>query len=83
MKNKKSGFGFFISVVLAIAAISMIALKLYRRVLQKKQETIDDADESDDLIEATAEETPADAEEAVAQEVSTEESKPTAAEEQA
>lgn len=78
MKNKKSRLGALISVVLAIAAISMIVLKLYRKMLQKKQKALEDADEFDDLIETTAEETPADAEE-----VPLEESEPTAAEEQA
>ena len=73
MKKKKSSIGILISVVLAIAAISMIALKLYRKLCLKKQEAIDDADETDDLIE-----TPTNAEE-----VPTEEPEPTAAEEQA
>ena len=73
MKNKKSSIGILISVVLAIAAISMIALKLYRKLSKKKAEAIDDADETDDLIETPAE----------AEEVPTEETEPTAAEEQA
>ena len=78
MKNKKSRLGALISVVLAIAAISMIVLKLYRKMLQKKQKALEDADEFDDLIETTAEETSAEAEG-----VPPEESEPTAAEEQA
>ena len=73
MKNKKSRIGVLISVVLAIAAISMIALKLYRKLFQKKAEAIDDADETDDLIETPAE----------AEEIPTEETEATAAEEQA
>lgn len=85
MKNKKSRIAVFISIALAIAALALVAVKLYRKFFKKKEEALDEADDSADLIEAEADENaPAEeeifAEDAVDATVSAEEPDPTATE---
>ena len=84
MKNKKSRIAVFISIALAIAALALVAVKLYRKFFKKKEEALDEADDSADLIEAEAvEDAPAEelfAEDAVDAPVPAEEPDPTATE---
>ena len=80
MKNKKSRIAVIVSIALAIAAVALVAVKLYRKFFKKKEEALDEADENTDLIEAAAEEETIPEEDGVDAPAQTEDPEPTATE---